>query len=71
MSQEALVALAREVARDLSAQARIEALADEALAERGLDASDIAELRAGFIDRIMRLGLSAEDWVPIGGCCGP
>ncbi len=71
MSQEALLALAREVARDLSAQSRIEALPDEALAARGLDAAEITELRGGFIDRAMRLGLTGEDWVPLGGCCGP
>jgi hypothetical protein len=66
MSQDVLVALAREVAGDLSKQPRIEAMSDEDLAGLGLDDEEIVSIRTGFFDRVLRLGISFDD-TP--GCC--
>jgi hypothetical protein len=67
MSQDVLVGLARRVAADVSEQPRIEALADDELAEMGLDADEIQSIRSGFFDRVLWLGISAADDAP--GCC--
>ncbi len=71
MSQDVMIALAREVTEDLSAQGRIEALPDEELARLGLDAEEIRSIRDGFLDRMLRLGIPLDDWLPVGGCCAP
>lgn len=67
MSVDVLVALAREVAADLSAQARIESLPDDELAGLGLDEDDIRSIREGFFDSVLRLGLTPAESP---GCCG-
>ena len=66
MSQDVLVALAREVAGDLSKQPRIEAMTDEDLAGLGLDDEEIVSIRTGFFDRVLRLGISFDEQA---GCC--
>jgi hypothetical protein len=66
MSVEALTELARRVAGDLSAQPRIEAMPDEELAALGLEPDEIRSIRTGFFDRVLRLGLVADDSP---GCC--
>ena len=71
MSEQVMLALAQEVFRDLSAQRRIEAESDDELAQRGLTADEIRSLRDGFLDRMLRLGVPLDDWLPIGGCCAP
>jgi hypothetical protein len=67
MSQDVLVALARQVAADVREQPRIEALADDELAKLGLDADEIQSIRSGFFDRVLWLGISAAEDSP--GCC--
>ncbi|HLZ71648.1 MAG TPA: hypothetical protein VKV26_17230 [Dehalococcoidia bacterium] len=67
MSLEVMVDLAKEAARDLSAQRRYEALSDDELARLGLSAEDVASIRDGFFDRVQRLGLSLDP-AP-SGCC--
>lgn len=70
MSQDVMIALAREVTRDLSAQPRIEALSDEELARLGLDEHEIRSIRDGFFDRVLRLGMPLDDVLPpASGCC--
>ena len=67
MSQDVLVTLARQVAGDLSAQPRIEAMSDEELAAVGLEPEEIRSIRTGFFDRVLRAGLAFGDDAP--GCC--
>jgi hypothetical protein len=67
MSQEVLVALAREVAADVGQQPRIEALPDDELTRMGLEPDEIESIRSGFFDRVLRLGIWPDD-PP--GCCG-
>jgi hypothetical protein len=70
MSQEMLVALAKEVARDWQAQQRFEALSDRQLAGLGLDAGEIRSIWQGFFDQVLRLGLTLDDSAPQPpGCC--
>ena len=65
-----MIALAREVTRDLSAQPRIEALSDMELARLGLDEHEIRSIRDGFLDRVLRLGMPLDDALPpASGCC--
>jgi hypothetical protein len=67
VSQDVMVALAKEVSRDWQAQQRIEALLDDELARMGLDDQEIRAIRDGFFDRVLMLGLSPDDQSP--GCC--
>jgi hypothetical protein len=70
MSEAVMVALAREVSVDVAAQRRYEALSDEELTELGLDGAEIAAIRDGFFDRVIRLGLILDDGLPQAhGCC--
>ncbi len=71
MSQETMLALARQVVRDLSAQGRIESMSDDELAEAGLDDDEIGSIRDGFLDRMLRLGVPLDDWTPAAGCRAP
>lgn len=70
MSQDVLSALAREVARSSEAQQRIEKSSDEELVQLGLDADEILSIRNGFFDRVLQLGIVADDGPPQShGCC--
>jgi len=70
MSQDVMVQLAREVTGDVSAQPRIEAMSDDQLAAAGLDQDEIAAIRGGFFDRVLRLGLFLDDRpAHEQGCC--
>jgi hypothetical protein len=70
MSQDMMVVLAKEVARDWRAQARFEAMSDAELAALGLDQREIAAIRDGFFDRVLMLGIAPDDGPPQAhGCC--
>ena len=71
MSQDVLIGLVKEVAADLSAQQRIEALSDSELSRLGLDDDEIASVRDGIFDQVLRLGIRLDDSPPDpAGCCG-
>lgn len=70
MSQQALMDLAREATGDFNAMLRIQALTDEELARRGLDTSEIAAIRGGFLERLALAGSFDEDGWQSNGCCG-
>lgn len=67
MSQDALVALARRVAADVSEQPRIESMSDDELTALGLEPDEVQSIRTGFFDRVLWLGISAAEDAP--GCC--
>ncbi len=70
MSQDTMIALAKEVARSFDAQRRIEDSSDEELTRLGLDADEIRSIRSGFFDRVLQLGIVADDRPPHEqGCC--
>lgn len=70
MSEAVMVRLAREVTRDLSVQPVIEGLPDERLIEMGLEPEEIATIRDGFFNRVLRLGLFLDDRPAAEqGCC--
>ena len=70
MSQEVLIGLVKQVAADVSAQQRIEDLPDSALSGLGLDDAEIASVRDGFFDQVLRLGIRPDDSPPDrAGCC--
>jgi hypothetical protein len=70
MSQDVMVALARQVSVDVAAQREIEALSDVQLHALGLSEDEIASIRDGFFDRVIRLGLILDDSSPQEhGCC--
>jgi len=70
MSQDVMVQLAKEVTRDLKVQPLIEDMSDEGLAEMGLEPEEIASIRSGFFNRVLRLGIFLDDR-PANeqGCC--
>jgi hypothetical protein len=70
MSQEVLVDLAKTVVRDPGYQKHLESLPDERLTGLGLDPEEIDQIRDGFFDRILRLGMVLDDSPPQAqGCC--
>jgi hypothetical protein len=70
MSQDVMVDLAKTVVRDPGYQKHLESLPDERLAGLGLDLDEIVQIRAGFFDRILRLGMALDDSPPQAhGCC--
>lgn len=70
MSQDVLVDLAKTVVRDPGYQKHLETLPDERLVGLGLDQAEIDQIRDGFFDRILRLGMVLDDSPPQAqGCC--
>jgi hypothetical protein len=70
MSQEVMVDLAKTVVRDPGYQQQLEALTDERLARLGLDPEEIVQVRNGFFDRVLRMGMVLDDSPPQAqGCC--
>jgi hypothetical protein len=67
MSLDVMVSLAREVAGDIAARTRIEALSDEELARLGLDDDEVRSIRDGFFDHVLRMGISLNEGQR---CCG-
>lgn len=70
MSETVLTQLVREVARDATAQSRIETLPDGDLIDMGLSADEVRLVRDGFFDRVLRLGVMPDADTPVFGCCG-
>lgn len=65
-----MVRLAKEVTRDLAVQPRIEGMTDADLAQLGLEPEEIASIRSGFFNRVLRLGLFLDDRpAREQGCC--
>lgn len=69
MRNDVMLTLAHEAARTITAQAEIEALSDEELTAKGYEEDEIAAIRDGYLSRMLRLGVTFEDVVPL-GCCG-
>jgi hypothetical protein len=70
MSQDVLVDLAKSVVRDPGYQRHLESLSDERLTGLGLDPEEIDQIRDGFFDRILRMGMVLDDSPPQAqGCC--
>lgn len=69
MNDSVLTQLVREIARDATAQSRIEALADHDLTNMGLSTDEVRLVRDGFFDRVLRLGVMTDPDTPVFGCC--
>jgi len=70
MSLDVMVDLAKSVVRDPGYQKHLEALTDERLAGLGLDPEEIVQVRDGFFDRVLRMGMALDDSPPQAqGCC--
>ncbi len=70
MSQDVMVELAKTVVRDPGYQKHLESLPDERLAGLGLNQEEIVQIRDGFFDRILQIGMVLDDSPPQAhGCC--
>ena len=62
--------LAKSVARDPGYQKYLESLTDDRLAGLGLDREEIEQIRDGFFDRVLLVGVVLDDSPPQAqGCC--
>ena len=70
MSLDVMVDLAKSVARDPGYQKYLESLTDDRLAGLGLDREEIEQIRDGFFDRVLLMGVVLDDSPPQAqGCC--
>ena len=65
----ALVQVVRGVGRDPRLQDWIEGLSDDDLAVLGLTPDEVAAIRDGVLDRVLRLGLMVDPDAAAFGCC--
>ena len=60
MSLEVLTGLVRDVVRDDRERVRLEGLPDDELLALGLTAEEVASIRDGLFDRVLRIGVSLD-----------
>lgn len=65
----ALVEVVRGVGRDPRLQGWIEALSDDDLTVLGLTLDEVAAIRDGVLDRVLRLGIMPDPDAAAFGCC--